>query len=81
MRIIAFILMCTLGFTNLVLVRRLPPHKHTGPFINLQAFSNPAYSTYCAAGFVTFLGLYTVRCVTCRLLRIMLIFYPGPDVH
>lgn len=61
MRIIAFILLLALAVTNLTLVRRLPPHRHTGPFINLEAFRNPAYSVYCSAGFVTFLGLYTVR--------------------
>ena len=60
MRIIAFILLATLTVTNLTLVRRLPPKENSGPFINLHAFANPAYTVYCAAGFVTFLGLYTV---------------------
>ena len=61
MRIIGFILLVTLTFTNLTLERRLPPKQSSGPFINLHAFRSPAYSFYCAAGFVTFLGLYTVR--------------------
>ncbi|EKM55121.1 uncharacterized protein PHACADRAFT_255517 [Phanerochaete carnosa HHB-10118-sp] len=60
MRIVGFILLATLTFTNLTLSRRLPPRDASGPFINLQAFRNPAYTFYCAAGFVTFLGLYTV---------------------
>lgn len=60
MRIIAFILLATLVVTNLTLARRLPPKEISGPFFNLQAFTNPAYSVYCGAGFVTFLGLYTV---------------------
>ena len=60
MRIIGFILLATLSITNLTLVRRLPPKDVSGPFFNLEAFRNPAYSVYCAAGFVTFLGLYTV---------------------
>lgn len=60
MRIIGFILLATLTVTNLTLSRRLPPKDASGPFINLQAFRNPAYTFYCAAGFVTFLGLYTV---------------------
>lgn len=60
MRIIGFILLATLAITNLTLVRRLPPKDVSGPFFNLEAFRNPAYSVYCAAGFVTFLGLYTV---------------------
>lgn len=60
MRIIGFILLATLVVTNLTIARRLPPKELSGPFINLQAFRNPAYTIYCAAGFVTFLGLYTV---------------------
>lgn len=60
MRIIGFILLASLLVTNLTLVRRLPPREVSGPFFNLHAFSSPAYSVYCAAGFVTFLGLYTV---------------------
>ena len=61
MRILGFILLATLLVTNLTLVRRLPPKDASGPFFNLHAFTNPAYSVYCFAGFVTFLGLYTVR--------------------
>lgn len=40
--------------------RRLPPKKGLGPAINLRAFKSPAYSFYCAAAFMNFLGLYTV---------------------
>ncbi|KAJ7696439.1 MFS general substrate transporter [Mycena rosella] len=60
MRICAFILVCTLGFANLVLARRLPPKDVKGGLFNLKAFKEPAYAVYCASGFVAFLGLYTV---------------------
>ncbi|KAF7793205.1 hypothetical protein EIP86_004314 [Pleurotus ostreatoroseus] len=60
MRILAFIIMAALAVTNLTIERRLPPKKNSGPFINLAAFRSPAYSMYCSAGFITFLGLYTV---------------------
>lgn len=61
MRILAFIILAALTVTNLTLERRLPPKQNSGPFINLRAFKSAAYSVYCSAGFVTFLGLYTVR--------------------
>ena len=61
MRIIAFILLAALTVTNLTLERRLPPKQNSGPFVNLHAFRSPPYTVYCGAGFVTFLGLYTVR--------------------
>ncbi|KAI0689428.1 major facilitator superfamily domain-containing protein [Cytidiella melzeri] len=60
MRIIGFILLCALTVSNLCLARRLPPKPNSGPFFNLRAFRNPAYAIYCAAGFTSFLGLYTV---------------------
>ncbi|KAJ7491908.1 major facilitator superfamily domain-containing protein [Mycena latifolia] len=60
MRICAFMLILTLGFANLVLVRRLPPKNVKGGLFNLKAFKSAAYSVYCASGFVTFLGLYTL---------------------
>ena len=61
MRILAFILLAALIVTNLTIERRLPPKPYSGSFINLSAFKSAAYSVYCAAGFATFLGLYTVR--------------------
>jgi len=60
MRILGFIQLAALGVTNLTLVRRLPPKHTPGPFINLEAFKNAAYSVYCASAVVAFLGLYTV---------------------
>ncbi|KAJ7781866.1 major facilitator superfamily domain-containing protein [Mycena maculata] len=60
MRICAFILICTLGFANLAVARRLPPKNVKGGLFNLQAFKAPAYTIYCLSGFVAFLGLYTV---------------------
>ncbi|KAJ7224086.1 major facilitator superfamily domain-containing protein [Mycena pura] len=60
MRILALMLVCTLGFANLTLARRLPPKNVKGGLLNLAAFKNPAFTVYCISGFVTFLGLYTV---------------------
>ncbi|KAI0306291.1 MFS general substrate transporter [Multifurca ochricompacta] len=60
MRIIAFVLMFSLGLTILTLERRLPPVVASGGLFNLKQFRSPAYSVYTAAGFVAFLGLYTV---------------------
>ncbi|EPT01154.1 hypothetical protein FOMPIDRAFT_1023451 [Fomitopsis schrenkii] len=60
MRIIGFILLFLLGICNATTERRLPPKKGLGPAINLRAFKSPAYSFYCAAAFMNFLGLYTV---------------------
>lgn len=59
MRILAFILIATLGFSNLTMERRLPPKNIKGGLFNLSAFKSPAYSIYCMAGLVAFLGLYT----------------------
>ena len=60
MRILAFILLAMLAVTNATLECRLPPKGRSGPLINLQAFRSSAYSVYCAAGLVGYLGLYTV---------------------
>ncbi|KAI0306270.1 MFS general substrate transporter [Multifurca ochricompacta] len=60
MRIIAFALMSSLGITTLTLERRLPPVVASGGLFNLKQFRSPAYSVYTVAGFVAFLGLYTV---------------------
>ncbi|OSD01326.1 MFS general substrate transporter [Trametes coccinea BRFM310] len=60
MRTLGFIELALLVFTILTVKRRLPPRKRTGPFIDLTAFKSPAYSLYCVASFVAFLGMYTV---------------------
>ncbi|KAJ7117707.1 MFS general substrate transporter [Mycena epipterygia] len=60
MRICAFILIFTLGFANLTLVRRLPPKNVAGGLFNLKAFKSAVYTVYCLSGFIAFLGLYTV---------------------
>ncbi|KAF7308875.1 MFS domain-containing protein [Mycena kentingensis (nom. inval.)] len=60
MRICGFILIFTLSIANLTLARRLPPKRTTGGLLNLTAFKNSAYTTYCLNGFVSFLGLYTL---------------------
>ncbi|PPQ91371.1 hypothetical protein CVT25_004138 [Psilocybe cyanescens] len=60
MRIFGFILLTTLGVSNLLLKRRLPPRKVAGGLLNLAAFKSAPYSVYCGSAFVTFLGIYTV---------------------
>ncbi|KAJ7104537.1 major facilitator superfamily domain-containing protein [Mycena crocata] len=60
LRIIGFILMLSLGMANLVVRRRLPPKYVAGGLFNPAAFKNLAYTVYCLAGIVSFLGLYTV---------------------
>ncbi|KAI0035057.1 MFS general substrate transporter [Vararia minispora EC-137] len=60
MRVFGFLLLGALAFANLVLRRRLPPKNVTGGLMNLRQFRNPAFSLYTAAGFICFLGLYTV---------------------
>lgn len=40
--------------------RRLPPKKHTGPFVDFSAFKSLAFSLYCVSSFLAFLGIYTV---------------------
>ncbi|KAJ6589954.1 major facilitator superfamily domain-containing protein [Mycena vulgaris] len=60
LRIIGFILLCSLGIANLAVRRRLPPKHVAGGLFNPAAFKNPAYTVYCTSGIVAFLGLYTV---------------------
>ncbi|KAF8902813.1 MFS general substrate transporter [Gymnopilus junonius] len=60
MRIVGFILLAVLIASNLLLDRRLPARKVSGGLLNLAAFKYAPYSIYCAAGFFTFLGIYTV---------------------
>ncbi|KAN0140868.1 Major facilitator superfamily domain containing protein [Lactarius tabidus] len=60
MRIIAAILGVAMGVTNLTIRRRLPPTTLAGGLFNVNQFKSPAYTVYTAAGFVSFLGLYTV---------------------
>ncbi|KAF9001736.1 major facilitator superfamily domain-containing protein [Cyathus striatus] len=60
MRIMAFMIMTTLGVSNLTLARRLPPQNVPGGIFNLKMFKMPAFSIYCVANFVAFLGIYTV---------------------
>ncbi|KAI0343554.1 MFS general substrate transporter [Trametopsis cervina] len=59
MRILGFIHLFLLVPVNAFMRRRLPISKEPHP-LSLSAFRNPAFSLYCAGGFTTFLGLYTV---------------------
>lgn len=65
MRICAFMLMCTLGFANLTLVRRLPPKNVQGGLFNLRAFRSAPFTIYCLSGFVAFLGLFALARLSC----------------
>ncbi|KAG5636915.1 hypothetical protein H0H81_006382 [Sphagnurus paluster] len=60
MRILGFILACTLGVSNLTLKRRLPPKNVPGGLLNLKALKNPAFAVYCISTTVAFLGMYTL---------------------
>lgn len=61
MRVVALILFCLLTVTFLTIERRLPPKPDPGPMVNVREFRSVPYTVYCLSGFVTFLGLYTVR--------------------
>jgi hypothetical protein len=56
-----FVLLLSLGTANLTVKRRLPPKHVAGGLLNPVAFKNPAYTIYCLAGIISFLGLYTGR--------------------
>ncbi|KZV66537.1 MFS general substrate transporter [Peniophora sp. CONT] len=60
MRILGFVLILTLGTANMTLRRRLPPVKAHGGLFNFAQFKNLAFTFYTIAGFVCFLGLYTL---------------------
>lgn len=59
MRILGFILILTLGISNVVLARRLPPKNIPGGLFNLKTFRVPAFTLYCFANLIAFLGIYT----------------------
>ncbi|KAG1741424.1 MFS general substrate transporter [Suillus paluster] len=58
-RVFGFILIATLGVSNTLLKRRLPPANVRGGLFNLEVFRNTAYSIFCISGIMVFLGLYT----------------------
>ncbi|KAK2467593.1 hypothetical protein APHAL10511_000448 [Amanita phalloides] len=60
MRLIGCFLLLTLGLSNLMMKRRLPPKNVPGGLLNLSAFRSPAFTIYCISAFTTFLGLYTL---------------------
>jgi hypothetical protein len=59
MRILGFIMFLTLGCTNLLLERRLPPISVSGGIFNLHAFKSPVYTIYCLSALLTFMGMYS----------------------
>ncbi|KAI8982815.1 MFS general substrate transporter [Trametes punicea] len=60
MRILGFIEIALLSIQFATVERRLPPKKHTGPFIDFTAFKSPQFTLYCCSSFMAFLGIYTV---------------------
>ncbi|KAK0206036.1 major facilitator superfamily domain-containing protein [Desarmillaria ectypa] len=60
MRVIAFILIFSMGIANLTMRRRLPPANSSGGILNLKAFINAPYTLWCLSTFTAFLGIYTV---------------------
>lgn len=61
MRILGFMLMCSLGIANMALKRRIPPKKISGGIFNFKAFKSPAFAIYCFSALVAYLGMYTRR--------------------
>jgi hypothetical protein len=59
MRIMGLILIFTLGIPNIVLARRLPPQNIPGGLFNIKAFKVPAFTSYCFASTIAYLGFYT----------------------
>ncbi|KAI5983073.1 MFS general substrate transporter [Pisolithus albus] len=59
-RVFGFMMLVALGIANLAIDRRLPPVNVKGGLVNLSAFRNPAYTTYCVSGIACYLGLYTM---------------------
>jgi hypothetical protein len=59
MRILGFIIFCTLGIANLTLKRRLPAKNAAGGLFNPKAFKMPAFTLYCLSTLVGFLGMYS----------------------
>ena len=59
MRILGFILLGLLTVANLTMRRRLPPKNIAGGILNIKSFRSPAFTVYCLAVFVGFLGIYS----------------------
>ncbi|TCD70279.1 hypothetical protein EIP91_004180 [Steccherinum ochraceum] len=60
MRILGFIQLFALSITCLTVARRLPPSKAPKKLVDFTIFKSLAYTIYCVANLVSFLGLYTV---------------------
>ncbi|KAG0708017.1 MFS general substrate transporter [Suillus ampliporus] len=58
-RVFGFVLIATLGMSNALLKRRLPPVNVRGGIFNFKVFRNTPYSIFCISGIMVFLGLYT----------------------
>jgi MCP family monocarboxylic acid transporter-like MFS transporter 10 len=59
MRILGFMILLTLGIANITLARRLPPKNMPGGLFNMTAFKIPAFTLYCVANIIAFMGIYT----------------------
>lgn len=60
MRTLGFIQFAALGISCLTVARRLPPTKVPSKMFDFKIFKHRAYSVYCFANIIVFLGLYTV---------------------
>ncbi|KAF9447586.1 MFS general substrate transporter [Macrolepiota fuliginosa MF-IS2] len=60
MCVMGFMILFVLGISNVALARRLPPKNISGGLFNFKAFKSPAFTIYCIANFVAYLGIYTV---------------------
>ncbi|KAJ7734808.1 MFS general substrate transporter [Mycena metata] len=59
-RTLGFILLFFLAISNLLIARRLPPVKAPSGLLGLQVFQNAAFSIFCVATLISFLGLFTM---------------------
>ncbi|KAH8888063.1 putative monocarboxylate permease [Thozetella sp. PMI_491] len=56
-RVMAFIVLATMLISLAVMKPRLPPRK-SGPLVNVRAFTDPPFTLWLAAVFLTMIGLY-----------------------
>lgn len=60
MRVLGFLILLLVGTSLIVSRRRLPPRDVKGGLLNLAVFKYQPFTIYTIAGFICFLGLYTV---------------------
>ncbi|KAI0707812.1 MFS general substrate transporter [Earliella scabrosa] len=60
MRVLGFVEIALLLLVFATLKRRLPPKRHSGPFISFAVFKSLPFTLCSFSGFLCFLGIYTV---------------------